>query len=175
MCHCNWGRIGCLCLEKRTLTWSRSSGSAGAGSATALKPQLGMGAISNRKVSTTGEHQSGWRVTLGTEEDFARATALSTAFWLRTLDPRLFMSGRGINHGTSKTSSSTSKLVRSFPRATHLAVPGKRRRRAAMRMWRAIRRIPLKRKPQTGKKKKKLSAEIELCVKMCEEVPAVAS
>lgn len=139
--------------------WSRSSGSAGAGSATALKPQQGMGAISNRKVSTTGEHRSGWRVTPGTEEDFARATAPCTAFWLRTLDPHLFMSGRAINHGTSKTSSSTFKLARSFPRATHLAVPGKRRRRAAMRMWRATRRIPLKRKPQRGKNKRKKRAQ----------------
>lgn len=146
------GRIQCLLLEKRSLTWSRSSGSVGAGLVTAPRTLLGTVAISNRKVLTTGEHQSGWRVTPGTGEDFARATAPRTAFWLRTQDPRQFTSGRAINHGTNKTSSKTSTQARSSRRATHLAVPGKRRRRVAMRMWKTIQMVPLRRKPQTGKK-----------------------
>lgn len=130
----------CLCRGRRNLTWSRSSGSAGAGSAIHPRVRLaaevvalaGWEATSNRMAWTTGGHLSrvGWRVTHGREvlEDYGRLTAPCTASWHRHQGPHLSMSEPGINRGTiNRTPSRDSRSMRRPQRAARHPVPqGKR-------------------------------------------------
>lgn len=104
-------RGGCLCQGRRNLTWNRSSGFAGAGSAIHPKVRLVEEAVGlvveevtfSRMAWTTEERLSrdDWKVTRGKEvlEVSGRLTAQYTASWHQRQAPHLSMSEQVINHG----------------------------------------------------------------------------
>ena len=157
-------RGGCLCQGRRSLTWNRSSGSAGAGLAIHLKVLLVVeGAVlvaweatSSRMAWTTEERLSrdGWRATRGKEvlEDYGRLTARSTAFWHQHQARHQSMSERVINHGIiSRALSKASRLTRSLQRAVPLPVlQGKRKQNLARKMWKAAQRNLQRCRPEKG-------------------------
>lgn len=157
-------RGGCLCRGRRNLMWSRSSGSAGVGSAIhpKVRPAVeaaaleGWEATSSRMAWTTEWRLSraGWRVTRGKEasEDSAKLTAQCTASWHRRRGPHLSMSERVINHGSiSRTPSRVSRSTRNLQRAVPRPAPqGKRTPTRARKMWRTAPRNLQRWRPERG-------------------------
>lgn len=141
-------RGGCLCQGRRSLTWNRSSGFAGAGLAIQTKGLLveeGVvlavwEATSSRMAWTTEERLSrdGWRATQGKEalEDFGRLTAPFTAFCRPLRGPHLCMSEQVISYGIiNQAQSKAFRWMISLQRAAPLLAPqGKRRKTPTRKM-----------------------------------------